>query len=286
MRVPALVACAVVALACASAGRAQTPSSGGWTDAAGAAHAAQTPAVRLHRVAVHDGIELRVENTLAGPVEVRLVTPRPARGGDGALPASITVPAWGRVVAARSADGQGLSTLQLEIVPGVPGARHRNVEYVYPLRGAPLHITQGFGGGFSHTDAENRYAVDFAVDEGTPVLAARDGVVMQFESGITGPARGAVDDVARTNFVRVLHDDGTMALYAHLQRDGVTVRLGEHVRRGQIIGFSGNTGASSGPHLHFAVHANAGLQLQSVPFRMFGPGGILRFTAPGDAAAP
>ena len=120
MRVPVMVACAVVAFAWPGAGRAQTPSSGGWTDAAGAAHAAQTPAVRLHRIAVHDGIELRVENTLAGPVEVRLVTPRPARGGDSALPASITVPAWGRVVAARSADGQDLSTLQLEIVPGAP----------------------------------------------------------------------------------------------------------------------------------------------------------------------
>lgn len=270
-----LLALAMAGVAVASATSAQTPHANGL-------HRATAPAssgVTLHPRAMPDGVELYAHNALAGPVEVLLTTAAPAPATDPPLPLRATIPAYGRVPIARLADGAAVAALQLHAVPGTPDARARDVEYVYPLRGAPLRITQGFGGGFSHTDDENRYAVDFAADEGTPVLAARDGVVLQFEAGASTAA--APDDrTARTNFVRVLHDDGTMALYAHLQRGGVIVAAGERVRRGQIIAFSGNTGASSGPHLHFAVHANRGLRLESLPFRMFGPGGILRFALP------
>ena len=61
-----------------------------------------------------------------------------------------------------------------------------------------------------------------------------------------------------------------MAVYAHLQPGGVLVRTGQRVRRGQPIGLSGNTGFSSGPHLHFVVQVNRGMRLESIPFRMFG----------------
>jgi murein DD-endopeptidase MepM/ murein hydrolase activator NlpD len=76
-----------------------------------------------------------------------------------------------------------------------------------------------------------------------------------------------------------------MALYAHLETGGVLVRIGQRVRRGQTIGRSGNTGHSTAPHLHFVVQANRGMRLHSLPFRMFGPQGILRFreTPPDDA---
>ena len=50
-----------------------------------------------------------------------------------------------------------------------------------------------------------------------------------------------------------------MALYAHLQESGVLVRPGQHVRAGQQIGLSGNTGFTTGPHLHFAVQVNRGM---------------------------
>ena len=69
-----------------------------------------------------------------------------------------------------------------------------------------------------------------------------------------------------------------MAVYAHLQPEGVQVRAGQRVRKGQRIGLSGNTGFTSGPHLHFAVQVNRDMRLVSIPFRMFGPRGILRFT--------
>ena len=58
----------------------------------------------------------------------------------------------------------------------------------------------------------------------------------------------------------MLHDDGTTAIYAHLQMDTIRVRPGQRVERGEYIANSGNTGFSSGPHLHFVVVRNAGFQ--------------------------
>ena len=59
-----------------------------------------------------------------------------------------------------------------------------------------------------------------------------------------------------------------MALYAHLQANGAVAQLGQRVRTGQHIGWSGNTGFSTGPHLHFAVQVNRGMRLVSIPFQM------------------
>ena len=241
--------------------------------------AGPAPLAALEMLDRGDGPEAWAVNLLAGPVEVRLRAQRGMPLASPPLPARATVPALGRVLVARvqRADAQ----LVLEVVPGRPGARARDVEYGWPLGTRSVQVAQGWGGAFSHRDDENRHAVDFAVPEGTPVLAAREGVVMQVEAGFAAGGLGSPDDVERANFVRILHDDGTMAVYAHLARGGVRVRPGERVRRGQPIGSSGNSGYSGGPHLHFAVQANHGMRLASLPFRMFGPGGILRFS---DAA--
>jgi murein DD-endopeptidase MepM/ murein hydrolase activator NlpD len=68
-----------------------------------------------------------------------------------------------------------------------------------------------------------------------------------------------------------LHDDGTIAIYAHLHWDSVRVQAGQHVQRGEYIADSGNTGFTTGPHLHFAVIRNAGSQAVSVPIQFSGP---------------
>ncbi|MCO6717057.1 M23 family metallopeptidase, partial [Streptomyces sp. CHB19.2] len=69
------------------------------------------------------------------------------------------------------------------------------------------------------------------------------------------------------NFVRILHDDGTMSVYLHLQRGSIKVAEGQWVRTGQPLASSGNTGRSTGPHLHFVVQRNTGEAVESIPFR-------------------
>jgi murein DD-endopeptidase MepM/ murein hydrolase activator NlpD len=216
------------------------------------------------------------DNNLAGPIEVLLE----ARGGGGVysdppLPARATVPARGTTLVA-VIDGSRGGELLMDSVPGDPSARPRDFDYLLPLQQRQFRIDQGFGGGFSHSDRQNRYAVDFAADIGTPVLAARDGVVMQVENDFAKAGLNREKFGGRANFIRILHDDGTMALYAHLREEGALVRVGQRVRAGQQIGLSGNTGFTTGPHLHFVIQVNRGMKLESLPFRMRGPGGPLR----------
>ena len=164
--------------------------------------------------------------------------------------------------------------LRLLAVPGQPYAQARDVVYSLPVEESRFELGQGFHGGYSHGDEANRYAIDLIVDEGAPVLAARDGTVV---ATMAGHAEGGADRslAGQANFVRVLHEDGSMALYAHLQEGGVSVRAGDRVHLGQVLGYAGSTGFSSGPHLHFAVQVNGGMRLVSVPFRMIGPDGYL-----------
>ncbi|WP_206861478.1 peptidoglycan DD-metalloendopeptidase family protein [Lysobacter changpingensis] len=221
------------------------------------------------------------DNRLSGPVEVQLDFSRSDNViGNPVLPARATVAARSSALVAvlSSADpDRGFDfELQMDSLPGDPSARPRDVEYLLPLQQAQFRIDQGYGGHFSHRDEQNRYAVDFAADIGTPVLAARDGVVMQVESDFDKAGLNLERYGGRANFVRILHEDGAMSLYAHLKSEGALVRVGQRVRAGQQIGLSGNTGFTTGPHLHFAVQVNRGMKLESIPFRMTGPQGPLR----------
>jgi murein DD-endopeptidase MepM/ murein hydrolase activator NlpD len=226
------------------------------------------------RIEAGDGEYLAwADNRLAGPIEVIL---RPGAGGhvpsDPPLPARASAPAGGSVLIARLRPPSGRSgslRLSLEGVPGSSNARPRDIEYLPPLQGQ-ARIDQGFGGSFSHDDVQNQHALDFAAEIGTQVFAARAGTVMQVEAGFRAGEVASGEARGRANFIRILHDDGSMALYAHLAVDGVQVRVGQQVTAGQRIGLSGNTGFSTGPHLHFAVQVNRGMQLMSIPFRMRG----------------
>ena len=233
-------------------------------------------AIARLRVEAGDGEYLAfADNSLAGPIEVLLGFGRSSNiRGEPALPARATVPARGSVLVARlRAEDPGRSgnfELSLTGVPGNPSARPQDVEYLLPLRQSHNRVDQGFGGKFSHQDEQNRYALDFAADIGTPVLATRGGTVMQVESDFSKAGLKREKYGGRANFVRIVHDDGSMALYAHLKADGALVRVGQRVSAGQQIGLSGNTGFTTGPHLHFALQVNRGMQLLSIPFRMRG----------------
>lgn len=158
-------------------------------------------------------------------------------------------------------------TLEYHYTLGSPQVEHRpDVKYLPPIaRDSRYQITQAFNGQFSHQDEQNRYAVDIAMPVGTPVYASRSGVVMDVENDFfkNGTEQALM---SRANSVRVLHKDGSMAVYAHLALEKAQVHPGMFVKAGTLIAYSGNTGYSSGPHLHFAVQINSGMKLSSVPF--------------------
>ncbi len=165
-------------------------------------------------------------------------------------------------------------------------ARHDDRwRYRMPFSGTKHQVlSQGIGGRFSHTGAA-KYSFDFGMPWGTPVVAARAGRVVSVRDGnIASGARKVFYDKA--NAVEVLHADGTIASYAHL-RHGAVVEVGQTVATGQLIGLSGDTGFSTGPHLHFMVWRRlAGLGWKSVSVR-FHDGSEQGFVpARGLACAP
>ena len=158
-----------------------------------------------------------------------------------------------------------------------PGYSLQAYRYPLPWRGGPFRLTQGPNGNFSHTDAKSRYAMDIAMPEGTPIIAARSGVVVKIENSQAG--RG---NDASGNFVRVQHDDGTQGVYLHLKQGSVSVSVGQRVALGSALALSGNTGNSSGPHLHFVVQQSTEAGLVSIPYEFNQPVGVLPNFALGN----
>jgi murein DD-endopeptidase MepM/ murein hydrolase activator NlpD len=133
-------------------------------------------------------------------------------------------------------------------VYGVGGDSGSTGNTVTPLSGSPRisspfgqvrHLT--FNGKKSPSYGQPHGGVDFAVSTGTPVMAANDGVVV----GTPYDADGF------GNYVQIQHRDGHSSYYGHLASKGVSE--GQEVTAGQVVGVSGNSGNSTGPHLHFEV---------------------------------
>lgn len=107
---------------------------------------------------------------------------------------------------------------------------------------------------------------------GTPVLAAREGRVALVRSESNRKGRGW------DNHVIIHHEDGTYGWYLHFRQGGVAVAVGERVAAGDLIGYSGNTGHSTRPHLHFQVSSvDAGLArlYRSFPTKFLTSNGII-----------
>jgi len=136
-------------------------------------------------------------------------------------------------------------------------------------------VSQGHDTG-SHL-SNDTYAWDFRMPTGTPIVAAKDGVVRMARGDST---QGACDPkmASFSNYVVIDHEDGLETQYLHFS--AVTVAVGERVKQGQLIGFSGNTGWSCGPHLHFKVAKAGGKSWNnpSVPANIEGYGDPVRDT--------
>lgn len=148
-------------------------------------------------------------------------------------------------------------------IPGDVNASHKD-DFIYWLPfndGSSYVLHQGYHGDYSH---RNIYALDFNLPEGTEVRAARGGIVSDAkedsDSGCNNPSCQG-----KSNYVVIAHDDGSFSNYVHLQHNGVLVNVGEQVKQGQLIAISGNTGWSSGAHLHFEVYTRGLKKNRSLP---------------------
>jgi murein DD-endopeptidase MepM/ murein hydrolase activator NlpD len=155
--------------------------------------------------------------------------------------------------AAGAAAGPGAGTADGADTCGVyPAADSSPYVLPYPA-GKAYEVIQGNcaakGGKWTHFDA-SRYAYDFGMPIGSQVVAVRAGVVVFVREHFSD--RDHRPDQA--NALVVQHDDGTLALYGHLTRDGVLPDVGDRVRQGEVIARSGNSGQSPVPHLHFQVY--------------------------------
>lgn len=116
---------------------------------------------------------------------------------------------------------------------------------IQPVSNKDLNrIASGFGSRIDpvYKTVKFHYGLDFAAPQGTPIYATADGKVTT--AGNTGNGYG--------NYVVIDHGYGYKTLYGHMVR--VKARNGQEVKRGEVIGWVGSTGKSTGPHLHYEVH--------------------------------
>ncbi len=136
------------------------------------------------------------------------------------------------------------------VTPEKSIAHSKNI-YLLPL---PKEKIIKFGFDISPAHAGNLInSIDFYVPEGTPIFAAASGTVIKVMDN--SRSRGnTIEYWDRGNFIEIRHSNGECTHYEHLRYKGVKVAVGQRVLAGETIGFSGNTGFTEKPHLHFQVN--------------------------------
>ena len=152
--------------------------------------------------------------------------------------------------------------------------------YIYTLpfeNKKKVFLIQAYESKMSHKDER---ALDFKVKKGTKICAAREGVVI---SARKDSDKGGLkpENLSDGNYISIQHNDGSVAHYWHLQKDGTMVNVGDSVKTGQQIGLSGNTGYSAFPHLHFEVQGyDATGQYKQLATRFYTNKGVI-YLRPG-----
>jgi len=165
--------------------------------------------------------------------------------------------------------GASIPKFKYRYLLGDLAAKIDNFAYATPFAAYESHkITQGFNGRFSHHDDSSRYAIDIQLPVGTYVTAARAGVVVALTDGFVIGGVSSKYFLDKANHVLVVHDDGSFATYVHLLPGTITVKPGTRVAEGDVLGRSGSSGYSSGPHLHFAILKASQAGLVSTPFQL------------------
>jgi len=238
------------------------------------------PEVRLFEGTGDGGISLIAQNTFYAPVQLafrlsqmqNVSSSTPHEGFKTLPPRSETE----LLVVTKAVQTDDLKfEYEFQSLPGEPGAEHRPSQpYRLPFAlSSTVYVSQAFPDVITHGDPSSQYAIDFVMAVGTHVFAAREGVVIEVASDFFEHGTDMKTDGPRANVVRVLHDDGTMSLYGHLNWNTIRVVPGQRVARGEYLADSGNTGFTTGPHLHFVVQRNRGGALVSVPIEFTGASG-------------
>lgn len=165
--------------------------------------------------------------------------------------------------ALRASDGKATAVQQVSLTVQAgnpecdqPFGDPANSEYILPYQaGSTYQIIQG---NCPLNPAWGHYqwlAYDFDMAMRDTVIASRAGVIQAVQSHNPDGTREC--GLNKENFVNVLHADGTVMRYVHLARDGALVQREEQVSQGQPLGLSGDSGCSSGPHLHVTLHHDA-----------------------------
>ncbi len=147
-----------------------------------------------------------------------------------------------------------MDSLKISYYFGHKSVVRPDLDFAYRLpfkEGKKYRVSQGFKGKASHNSTASMYAIDFQLEVGEPVYAARGGLVIKVIDWFT--KQGGKELIKAANRIVILHDDGTMASYVHLDYKGSFVKEGDMVAIGDKIGVSGLTGFTRGPHLHFVV---------------------------------
>jgi len=133
----------------------------------------------------------------------------------------------------------GLPIVYSAIVPHNP----KKTQWVVPVKNGVLTSRYGLRINPITNQSEYHTGIDIAAPSGVHVVAVRDGKV-----NLVGR-----DETAGI-FVEIEHPDGMYTFYGHLSKSAFWVRRGSAVSTGQLIGFVGSTGQSTGPHLHFQMY--------------------------------
>ncbi len=141
-------------------------------------------------------------------------------------------------------------------------------DYVLPFPiGKEYTVTQGNCGLHTHRSEYNlRFSYDFPIPIGGDITAVRNGEVINLDEQFPNDT----NDHSQTNWIGIKHEDGTIAVYLHLNTKGVFVEIGDEVKQGEIIGISGSSGYTEyRPHLHFHItekeHDTCQLSLHEQP---------------------
>lgn len=224
------------------------------------------PEPRVYGEKIAGRFYLFAENYVHGPVQIQVVSPSNAQK-------KINHVLGPRETATIYEGNQELKNLKVSWLLGDDKAKPVDYLYRVPIGTKKKYIvSQGFNGEFSHFNAHSKFAIDVNMESGTVISAARPGTVMwvKDDSYVGG---GDPSYMSKANFIAVVHDDGTYATYLHLQGGSSFVRAGDQVKAGDRLGKSGATGYATGPHLHFVVQRNSGMNTVSLPFEFAGKNG-------------